>query len=237
MQHPHHFFLDEFKIAIDKLVPLTPAAIKEEAAALHKELSDDLNATEEQIAEAMGVIGRKEYPYRKAFHELCASDEEQRLQEAVFDRLEEGVKAKIQEMTSHGVILEDYVKSDLFEKQLEADERYQVQQAIELADEVLSHQCDDRAKQRAATYEELVVKYQEEVKRLQGMINQLRTMAGESAEQSADILASVNRLEEGWSITSNDPAEEEIKKEIEYWQTVLAEGDEGPLEEGEDDME
>jgi hypothetical protein len=234
MQHPHHFFLDEFKIAIDKLVPLTPAAIKEEATALHGELSENMEATEGQIAEAMGTIGRKEYPYRKAFHELCAGDEEQRLQEAVFDRLEDGVKKKIQEMTNHGVILEDYVKSDLFENQLEADERYQVLQAIELADEVLEHQCDDRAKNRASSYEELVAKYQEEAKRLQGMIDQLRTMADGSAEQGSDILASVNRLEEGWSVTSSDPAEEEIKKEIEYWQTVLAEGEEGPLEDEED---
>jgi hypothetical protein len=232
MQHPHHYFLEEFKIAIDKLVPLTPQEVKDEAKTLYKELSENTQATEEQIREAVTQIGRKEYPYRMAFHELCAGDEEQRLQEAVFERLEENVKKKIQEMTSHGVILEDYVKSPLFEEQLESDERYQVEQAIELADDVLDHQCDDRAKKRAATYEELVVKYQDEAKRLQGLIDRLRSMADGSAEQSADIMASVSRLEEGWSITSNDPEEEEIKKEIEYWGTVLAEGEE--VGEGED---
>ena len=64
----------------------------------------------------------------------------------MFERLDDEVKKKIQNMTKHGVILEEYVKSSLFEEQLDPDERYQVEQAILLADEVLEHQCDDRAK-------------------------------------------------------------------------------------------
>lgn len=223
MPHSHQSFLDEFKIAIDKLVPLTPAEIKDEAKKLHKELSENEASTEKQIHQALSLIGRKEYPYRKAYDELCAGDEEQRLQKAVFERLDEKLIKKIQEMTSHGVILEEYVKSDFFEEQLTGEERYQIEKAILLADEVLDNQCGERAKKRKETYEQLVENWKKESDRLQAMIDRLRTMASEDATQAGEINSVCDRLEEGWSIVETDPSEEEIKKEIEYWNTVLHE--------------
>ena len=225
MSHPYQSFLDEFQIAIKKLVPLTPQELRDEAQKLHDELLLNEQATEKQIHQALSLIGRKEYPYRRAYEELCAGDEEQRLQTVVLERLEPAVRTKVEVMTSNGVILEEYVKSNLFEEQLSGDERLQVEQAISLADEVLDNQCDDRAKQRKETYELLVAKYTAEVERLQGLIDQLRAM-GQGTEQEAEINAVTDRLEEGWSVVERDPSEEEIKQEIEYWTTVLHEGDE-----------
>lgn len=227
MNHPHQSYLDEFKIAINKLVPLTPPELIEEAKSLHEQLSNDINATEKQIHQALTLIGRKELPYRKAYDALCATDEEQRLQQVVFDRLDPTVKRKVQEMTRHGVILEDYVKSPLFEEQLSGDERFQVTQAIELADEDLDHQCDERAHQRAKKYGELVEYWTKEAARLQGMIDQLRSMGQGDPKWQGEIDSVCDRLEEGWSITERDPSEEEIVKEMEYWNTVLHETDEG----------
>ncbi|PIQ67864.1 hypothetical protein COY25_01495 [Candidatus Uhrbacteria bacterium CG_4_10_14_0_2_um_filter_41_7] len=235
MPHPHQSFLDEFKIAISHMVPLTPPEIIVEANQLHDELLADEEASEKKIHQAMSIIGRKEYPYRKAFEELCAGDEEQRLQEAVFERLDEDVKKKVMEMTSHGVILEDYVASPLFEEQLEGDERFQVEQAIMLADEVLDNQCDDRAHKRKIAYEDLVKKHTDDANRLQGLIDRLREMAIEDPKWAGEIEGTASRLEEGWAITEKDPSEEEILKEIEYWNTVLHEegetGDIGDMDE------
>lgn len=225
MQHPHQFFLDQFKIAIDRLVPLTPQEVIEEAKKLYTELSNNLDATDKQIHQALSLIGRKEYPYRKAYEALCATDEEQRLQAAVFERLQEGVRRKVAEMTKHGVILEDYVKSPLFEEQLSADERYQVEQAILLADEVLDNQCDERAHSRAKKYEELVEYWTKEAARLQGMIDRLRAMGQDDPQWQAEIDSVCDRLEEGWSVVERDPSQEEIVKEMEYWDTVLHETD------------
>lgn len=226
MAHPHQSYLDEFKIAIENLVPLTPQEIIDEAKKLHEELSGDEHATEKQIHQALTMIGRKEFPYRKAYQELCAGDEEQRLQKLVFERLEPELAAKIKEMTAHGVILEDYVKSDFFESQLSGEERYQVEQAILLADDVLNNQCDDRAQTRKEQYETLVKKWTDEATRLQGLINHLREMGANDAKWSGEIGSICDRLEEGWSVVEADPSEEEIKKEIEYWTTVLNEGEE-----------
>ena len=226
MAHPHESYLKEFEIAINKLVPLTPKEVIEEARSLHKELLENEAVTEKQIHQALTLVGRKEFPYRKAYHELCASDEEKRLQELVFERIDEDLAEQIKEMTSHGVILEDYIKSDLFEKELSAEQRYQVEQAILLADDVLNNQCDERANTRQAQYKDLVAKWQKEAERLQEKIDQLRAMGQANPKWTGEINSICDRLEEGWSVVENDPSEEEIDKEREYWTTVLSEGDE-----------
>lgn len=226
MIHPHQSYLDEFKISIDKLVPLTPQEIIDEAKKLHQELSDNNEATPKQIHQALTLIGRKELPYRKAYEELCAGDEEQRLQKLVFERLEEGVRQKLVEVTKHGVILEDYVRSPLFEEQLSGEERYQVENAILLVDDELNNQCDERAHARRKTFEQLVEKWTKEAARLQALIDSLRAMGEGDLKWKGEIDSVCDRLEEGWSVVERDPSEEEIVKELEYWNTVLHEVDE-----------
>ena len=223
MPHPHQSFIDEFAISIKHLVPLTPKDIVDEAKALHTDLLSDENATEKQIHQALTLIGRKEYPYRKAYMELCQTDEEKRLQELVFERIDDAIVKKITEMTRHGVVLDEYMKSDLFEEQLDGDERYQVEQAVLLADEVLDTQCEQRAVKRKESYEELVAKHKDESERLQAKIDRLRQMGQEDPKWLGEINSVADRLEEGWSIVEKDPSEEEVDKEIEYWNTVLHE--------------
>jgi hypothetical protein len=208
---------------LDKLVPLTPKAIVDEAQGLYKELSENENSTEQQIRQALVYVGKKEFPYRKAYEELCASDEEQRLQQVVFGRLEADVRAKVEAMTQHGVHVLDYVNSKLFEEQLSADERYQVEQAILLAHDDLNKQCDERAAERKESYEQLVARWTAEEQRIQQLINQLRGMSERDAKWADEMRGKADVFEEGWSIVERDPVEEEIKKEIEYWSTVLEE--------------
>lgn len=223
MSHPHQYLLQEFKISIDKLVPLSPKEIVDEAHQLYEELSRNENATEQQIHQALVHVGRKEFPYRKAYQELCASDEEQRLQKIVFERLESEVKAKVDAVTQHGVHVLDYVNSKLFEAQLAPDERYQVEQAILLAHDELDKQCDERATERKESYEQLVARWKAEEEKLQKLIDHLRGMSDRDPKWTDEITGKADVFEEGWSVVERDPSEEEIRKEIEYWDTVLAE--------------
>lgn len=221
--HPHRYFLDEIKIAIKKMVPLTPPEIKQKAEALYAELEATPEADITKFHAALTEIGRDEYPYRKAYHDLCSQDEELRLRKLVLDRVEPEVKALLEETFAYNVLLDDYVKSELFEENMTAAQRYQVTNAILLAEEVLNNQCDDRAHARAGQYEELVEKRKQEVKELQDRIDHLKLMARKFPIYADEILTVANRLEEGWSITETDPTKEEIEKEIEYWQTVTTE--------------
>jgi hypothetical protein len=226
MSHPHEYLLQEYKLSVDKLVPLTPPAIVEEAQRLYTELSADQAATERQIRQALILIGRKEYPYRKAYLELCATDEEQRLQAEVLQRLDGPVKDKLEQMVASHVHVLDYVNSKLFEKDLEATDRYRVEQAILAAHDVLNKQCDDRARERQQNFEELVSRWQAKAENLQQLIDQLRGLAERDLTYAEEIRGKAEQLEEGWSIVERDPTEEEIKQEISHYTTLLEEGDE-----------
>ncbi len=226
MSHPHEYLLQEFKISIDKLVPLTPPVVLEEANKIYDELSANPGATEKQIKQALILIGRKEYPYRKAYVELCAQDEEKRLQAEILKRLDGTIAEKVKHMVDSGVHVQDYVNSKLFERDLEATERYQVEQAILLAHDVLNKQCDERAKERQQNFEDLVARWKQEEERLQQMIDQLKGMAERDMTYADEILGKAEQFEEGWSIVERDPTEEEIKQEIAHWTTILEEADE-----------
>ncbi len=225
MPHPHEYLLKEYALSIEKLVPLTPEPIIAEAKKLHETLSADENASERQIRQALIYIGKKEYPYRKAYESLCASDEEMRLQEAALKKIDTEIVAKMKPALDSGVHLTDYVNSKLFEKDLTSEERYRVEQAILEAHDVIGKQCDDRAKERAETYEKLVADAKAEQEKMQALIDGLRAMAERDPKWASEIIGKADQFEEGWSIVERDPSYDEIQKEIENWTAVFEEAE------------
>lgn len=223
MSHPHQHFLDEYRISIDKLVPLTPPDVREEAERLYTELAGNEHASERQIQQALVEIGKKEYPYRKAYAALCATDEEKRLEEAAFAKIEAPIAEKIRAVTSHGVHLIDYVNSKLFESQLTPEERYHVEQAILTAHDVINRQCDERAAKRKENFETLVAQWSAKRDEIQRLIEELRNMASRSPELSGEIVGAADAFEEGWSIVSRDPEEREVREALASFATQLEE--------------
>lgn len=226
MSHPHQYLLEEYRLSVEKLVPLTPQEVIDEAKKLYDELIANESASERQIIQALIHIGKKEYPYRKAYMELCASDEEKRLEDSAYAKLDPELAAKIKKVTEHGVHLTDYVKSKLFESELTGDERLRVENAILEAHDVVGKQCDERAHERQQNFNQLVEHWKKEQERIQGLIDHLRSMASRDERWKTEITGKADVFEEGWSIVEKDPDEEEIVKEIENWATVLEEGEE-----------
>jgi hypothetical protein len=223
MSHPHQYLLDEYRISINKLVPLTPADVREEAERLYTELAGNEHASERQIQQALVEIGKKEYPYRKAYVALCATDEEKRLEEAAFARIDASIAEKVRTVTAHGVHLTDYVNSKLFESQLMPEERYHVEQAILAAHDVINRQCDERAATRKENFETLVTKWSSKRDEIQRLIEELRNMASRSPDLAGEILGKADVFEEGWSIVSRDPEEREVREALESFATQLEE--------------
>ncbi|MFA5945961.1 MAG: hypothetical protein WC802_03580 [Patescibacteria group bacterium] len=229
MAHPHEYLLQEYKLSIEKLVPLTPNEVIDEAKKLYDELLANESATERQIIQALIYIGRKEYPYRKAYEELCASDEEKRLNEAVITKLDAPLLDKIKPALQNGVHITDYAKSKLFEKDLTGEERYRVETAILDAHDVVGKQCDERAHERQQKFDDLVAIHRKDEERIQGLIDQLRSMADRDEKWRSEIIGKADEFEEGWSIVERDPSEEEVKQEIANWTGVFEEHPEGEV--------
>lgn len=218
--HPHQSFIDQIKISIENFVPLTPGSLTEKANQLVKDIEENPQAPVSQIHQALAEIGREEYPYRKAYHDLCDDDEEARQKKLILERLDDDLKAKLEEALQY-MLFDDYVASPAFED-LAPEDRAQVDNAYRIAEETLDKQCDERASSRAGQYDELLLKYKDQVKSWQAKIDYLRELGKTSPEHADELNAVADRLEEGWSVTEKDPSEEEIDKEIEYWKTVTA---------------
>ncbi len=208
---------------MERLVPLTPPEVLEEAYRLEKELFANEHATERQIHQALVEIGKKEYPYRKAYEALCATDEEKRFEAAAFAKMDPVIQEKVQAVTVHGVHLSDYVKSKLFETQLTGEERYHVEQAILAAHDVVNKQCDERASARQESFETLVKDWTAKREEIQHLIDELRNMASRSPALAGEILAQADAFEEGWSIVSRDPHEREVREALASFATQLEE--------------
>lgn len=226
MPNSHAALVHEFRLSLQRLSPLTPKEVIDEGLQLADDLEKKENVTPEQIRQALIYIGKKEFPYRKAYEELCAKDEESRMQTIVLGKLDASIKEKMEPVAKYGVHILDYVNSSLFESQLNDEERSAVDTAITEAHDELNRQCDERAHARKATYEELVAEWTEAEKRTEMLIDTLRGMADRDEKWTDEILNKVRVFEEGWSMIEQDPTEEEVQKEIAYWTEVFQESSE-----------
>ncbi len=231
MSHPHAELLQDFRHALARLVPLAPKSVVDEANQIAADLEANESSTPEQIRQALIYIGRKEFPYRKAYQELCAGDEEARLQTLVLGNLGDDVLEKMDPVTKYGVHILDYVKSSQFESQLSEEERSAVDREIAAAHDVLNRQCDERAAKRKDTFEDLVKQWSAAEARIQMLIDTFKGMAERDEQYRDDILARVRQFEEGWSMIETDPTEEDVQKEIVYWTGVMNETGEDGTEE------
>lgn len=231
MAHPHEELLQDFRYALARLVPLAPSAVVDEANTIAEDLEANDASTPEQIRQALIYIGRKEFPYRKAYQELCAGDEEERLQTLVLGNLDDEILEKMEPVTKYGVHILDYVKSSQFESRLTSEDRSAVDREILAAHDVLNKQCDERAAKRKNTFDDLVAQWTASEARIQMLIDTFKGIADRDEQYRDDILARVRQFEEGWSMIDADPTEEDVQKEIQYWTGVINEASEDGVEE------
>ncbi len=214
------YILQEFRLVLDRLVPLFPADLTVKAEELYAQLIATTDVTEQQIRQALIEVGKWEYPYRRSYEELCQKDEEVRMQTEILQRLSPELKEKLNHLLTQGIHLVDYLKSKFFED-LSGEERYQVDQAVLMAHEVLNEQCDERAKNRAENFEQLVEKWKADQAQTQAVIEQLKTLAEAGGEHQAEMISLANDFEEGWSLVERDPERRQVEEELIFWQNKL----------------
>ncbi len=220
--HPFNSLLNEYSFAVRHFVPTLPKEIKQEGKDVLERLESDMQADEAQIKKAFYEIGVKEFPYRRAYQELTQGKAAPHLKVMVLEHVDETVRAVIKPYLDSGVGLEELTKSDLFEKQLTPEQRYQVEDGILVASSKLAEMLKDQVSVEEASYELLVEKWTKRAQEIQKAIDELEALASSGDEnQRAEIKGKVARYREGFLITEMDPELEEVKKEIEYWKETF----------------
>jgi len=224
MSHPHQSMLDEFQFAIKHFAPTVPEAVKAEAQKVHDDIAGNESVDEVAVKKAFYTIGIKEYPYRRAYEELTHSSAEAQMKSMVLEHVDETVRSVIKPHLDEGVSLEELVSSKIFSEQLDAKQRYQVEDGILVAKDKLAETLKAQVGEQSDHYKALVDKWSSEAGKIQEALVTLEKLAqGGDENQQAEIKGKVARLREGFLVTEPDPQLEEVQKEIDYWTETFAE--------------
>lgn len=141
----------------------------------------------------------------------------------VLEHVDETVRAVIKPHLDAGVSLDELFSSDIFESQLDAKQRYQVEDGILVSANKLAEKLKTEVGGQADTYHKLVEKWKMHAGEIEKAINDLEALAqGGDENQQAEIKDKAARFREGFLVTETDPDLEEVKKEIEYWRETFA---------------
>ena len=217
MSHPFQSFLDEYALAIQHLALTVPESVKKEAEETLAKLCKDENATEEEIRQALIKTGLAEYPHRHAFKDVAGARSEAAEKRLILDHVDETVRTKIQPHLDAGVPVETLVRSDLFEKELTADQRYQVEDAILDAKDHVKEEMEKGVEVSGSEYQAALRKWEAVRDAVAKKIDELEALASKDAKWKEEIAEKVKSFREGFSVTEPDPEPETVEKEIEYW--------------------
>lgn len=220
MPHPHQYLLQEFHIAIQKFVPTVPEDIKEQSFKLYTDLLENESSSEQDIHNALISVGKNEFPHRHAFHELTDSMKDAKQVELLFSKLPAELVEKIKTAMG-GDSLEDMLRSETADTMLTGVERQQIEDVMIDVSEALNDSLKEGI--NADAYKASYEKWQKQMELMQTKIDTIRAFADQSEKWKEEILGKVAALEEGWSVTEQDPELERLEKEIEYWEGKISE--------------
>jgi len=226
MAHPFKAELEEYQYAINHLSPTVPKSVKEEAQKMHDKLAEDKTVSEDEVQEAMFKTGLREYPHRRAFREMTEKMRQERLQEMVLDHLEEDVRAKVEPHLESGKTLKDFIKSSTFELELEPDQRFQVEHGLLDAQDHLRDELLKAVEEKQEEYDALVENWEKRAQEILDKVDELEELKDVDPNWSSEIENKVELFRAGFLVTERDPKLETVKKEIEYWEGVLASDEE-----------
>lgn len=220
MSHPHAALLDEYEIAIKKLPPTLPDLAKEAQETL-KAMRADESLTEAAIFHEIGTLGRQEYAHRHAIQDLHKKHGGGVSAEAVLEHVDESVRKKIAPLLESGVELAELTASELFQEQLSAEERYQVEDGILVQQYKAAEEDAKFVAEHKAEFDKRVEAWEKTAEGLDTKLASLEALASEDEQYKDEILAAVEVFRQGWSVVERDPDPVEIDAAIDYWRGVL----------------
>lgn len=216
--------LDEFAYAIKHFVPTVPEELTSLAESRLAEMTENTAMDEKGIQKVFYEIGVQEYPYRRAYNELTHSSAEQKMKDMVVEHVDEDVQKVIKPHLDAGVSLEALTASDIFENELNVEQRYQVEDGMLVAKKKMAEALKEGADANAESYKKLLAKWSKHAEDIEAEIQKLEQMAeGGTEDQQSEIKAKAARFREGFLVTEQDPEMEHVQKEVEYWTDTFSE--------------
>ena len=120
-----------------------------------------------------------------------------------------------------GVTVDELIKSNWFENELTAEQRYQVEDGTLLARYKVEQEDKGLVASHGDEFDKLVAKYEKKAVIIEGLLEELASLAGKDDRYKEEIENQVAAFREGWSVVERDPSEDEVKGTIQYWKDVF----------------
>ena len=230
-RHPHHYTLQLFKLAIDKLPPAFSAERKQYYTQKLAEFEADPKVVYEEIRLQLTQLGRESWPERQAYQEMYVRYGRSSEESFLLDNLDAGLRAKYEKFIGDGGKLNylERVRSERellepspFEKYFSPEEKFAIAQALLEARDQARQEIEELLSQsRSDEYAALVEDYRQYEKTLDKKLKELEKLSGLSDKWRETIVDRVRVIEEGWSVMEPGVDEELLDQELEYWQGTL----------------
>jgi hypothetical protein len=218
----YQYSLDLLRQVIAKAPNFFPSGRRLDMEDELRRLEGDSTALREAIENTIIVFGREIWPYRKAFWHIHDTDgrhdEDRYLRESMAPEL----TARYDEFLKKGFSIKDIRHGGEFESFFTPEEKQQLIAAkLAAHDKVVAAIEALCAGEHKEVCENALAGYKEEVKRIEGLIAELRSLAEKSEKWRPEILDKVRTFEAGWSGLEREVTAEDVKGEIDYYQGVI----------------
>jgi hypothetical protein len=222
-------WMQTLALAVKHALPLVPPDVGERIRARAAEVERvGEQMSPEQVREALREIGKEEWPYRRAFA-ACVAAQGFAWETAFFlEACSPALLAKVEGLGVRDVPLREWSASRLIEEQCTAQERLEMEQAMEQGREQLRAAALANVAQGGAwqdMYAKELAREQAAKTELESTLAKLHDLVAIDEHWGPEIQAQWEAFEDGWSVTERDAEPADVARALDYWQRLLTVGE------------
>ena len=215
MHHPQiKHTIDIFEIMYKNIPPLVPEEVEKEMGHALEHLHDDYKVGIEEVENMVIALGKKIWPYWKAFDELYNMDQGKLGEKFLLGKLSVELKTKYSEFKEHSGNYHDLRMgaSAIF---FETEERFEITQAlVEVDIDVRNHTEQSVLSLERKKYEDLIIDFQTILDDIEKRLDALRLVAEDEEEHpelATEIREHIRAFEHGLCLLGPNTQYHEVK--------------------------
>lgn len=222
--HPCQFTLNLFLEMIEKAPVTFPAEKKEAMKKRYEEFLADKKIACAMVLDSIDNFGKEIWPYRKAWQEIY--EKYGRAREAEY--FEKHIPAALHDKyfackkEGGGHCLREYRICGKMETCFTPDEKFLLDETVIAALEEAKKEIDGLVLgEKRDEYQVSLQKWNNEQKKLEEKIGELKSLAVKNNKWQAEILDKVKTMEEGWSSVERDIDLEEVAEAVDFYRGAI----------------
>ncbi|MBD3311368.1 MAG: hypothetical protein GF349_02635 [Candidatus Magasanikbacteria bacterium] len=216
--------LNLFKILINKKPVGVPTELLETANKKYQYFLDN-DVSDSEIEKELVEFGKKIWPYLQAEQEFVDKYGKEKHKDLFLEKLKPELRKKWEEFTEQGGDIHDFRKGDDFEKKFNADENYEIEQAIINTKQEILQFIEKLAKtEKSEEYFSIVEEYKEREEKILKKLEELRQLKERGDKWDDEIEDLIHFFEKGFAELEEKPTLEKVQAKIDWYEGQINSG-------------